>query len=49
MDAAAELLGRGLAATRIAGAGVDLGFTFGKMIEEVALQPAAEGRVGKCM
>src|SRR5437773_10720093 len=50
MDAAsAALLGMGLAAAGFAGAGVGIGYIFGKMIEAVARQPEAEGRVGKYM
>src|SRR3989442_7857661 len=50
MDAAsAALLGMGLAAAGFAGAGVGIGYIFGKMIEAVARQPGAEGRVGKDM
>src|SRR5581483_5764266 len=50
MDSAASaLLGMGLAAAGFAGAGVSIGYIFGKMIEAVARQPEAEGRVGKYM
>src|SRR5216684_4430968 len=50
MDAAsAALLGMGLAAAGFAGAGVGIGYIFGKMIEAVARQPEAEARVGKYM
>jgi len=50
MDAAsAALIGMGLAAAGFAGAGVGIGYVFGKMIEAVARQPEAEGRVGKYM
>ena len=50
MDAAsAALIGMGLAAAGFAGAGVGIGYIFGKMIEAVARQPEAEGRVGKYM
>ena len=44
-----HLLGMGLAAAGFAGAGVGIGYIFGKMIEAVARQPEAEGRVGKYM
>ena len=48
MDAAAAaLVGMELAAAGFAGAGVGIGYIFGKMIEAVARQPEAEGRVGK--
>jgi len=50
MDAAsAALLGMGLAAAGFAGAGVGIGYIFGKMIEAVARQPEAEARVAKYM
>ena len=50
MDSAASaLLGMGLAAAGFAGAGIGIGYIFGKMIEAVARQPEAEGRVGKYM
>ncbi len=50
MDSAASaLLGMGLAAAGFAGAGVGIGYIFGKMIEAVARQPEAEARVGKYM
>jgi F-type H+-transporting ATPase subunit c len=50
MDSAASaLLGMRLAAAGFAGAGVGSGSIFGKMIEAVARQPEAEGRVGKYM
>ena len=50
MDAAAAaLVGRGLAAAGFAGAGIGIGYIFGKMIEAEARQPEAEGRVGKYM
>jgi len=39
----------GLAAAGFGGAGVGIGFIFGKMIEAVARQPEAEGKVGKYM
>lgn len=44
---AALLIGMGAAAAGFAGAGVGIGYIFGKMIEAVARQPEAEGRVGK--
>ncbi len=47
--AAAALIGMGLAAAGFAGAGVGIGYVFGKMIEAVARQPEAEGRVAKYM
>lgn len=50
MDAAsAALIGMGLAAAGFAGAGIGIGFIFGKMIEAVARQPEAEGRIAKYM
>ncbi|MEK6684297.1 MAG: ATP synthase F0 subunit C [Nitrospirota bacterium] len=50
MDAnAAALFGTGLAAAGFGGAGVGIGYTFGKMIEAVARQPEAEATVGKYM
>ncbi len=48
MDSATSaLLGMGLAAAGVAGAGVGIGYIFGKMIGGGARQPEAEGRVGK--
>lgn len=46
---AAALRGMGLAAAGFGGAGVGIGYIFGKMIEAVARQPGAEGKVGKYM
>ena len=46
---AAAFIGMGLAATGFAGAGIGIGFIFGKMIEAVARQPEAEGRIAKYM
>ncbi len=43
----ALLIGMGAAAAGFAGAGVGIGYIFGKMIEAVARQPEAEARVGK--
>ncbi len=43
----ALLIGMGAAAAGFAGAGVGIGYIFGKMIEAVARQPEAETRVGK--
>jgi len=48
-SAAAGLIGMGCAAAGFAGAGVGIGYIFGKMIEVVARQPEAEGRVTKYM
>jgi F-type H+-transporting ATPase subunit c len=48
-SAAAGLIGMGCAAAGFAGAGVGIGFIFGKMIEVVARQPEAEARVTKYM
>ncbi|MEE8240235.1 MAG: ATP synthase F0 subunit C [Nitrospirales bacterium] len=47
--AAAALIGMGLAAAGFAGAGVGIGYVFGKMIEAVARQPEGEARVAKYM
>ena len=44
-SAAAGLIGMGCAAAGFAGAGVGIGFIFGKMIEVVARQPEAQGRL----
>ena len=44
-----SIVGHGLGGSRFAGAGVGIGYIFGKMIEAVARQPEAEGRVGKYM
>ncbi len=44
---AALLIGMGAAAAGFAGAGVGIGYIFGKMIEAVARQPEAEARVSK--
>ena len=50
MDSASSaLVGMGLAAAGFAGAGVGIGYIFGKMIEAVARQPEAEGRISKYM
>jgi len=46
---AAAFIGMGLAAAGFAGAGIGIGFIFGKMIEAVARQPEAEGRIAKYM
>ena len=46
---AAGLIGMGCAAAGFAGAGVGIGYIFGKMIEVVARQPEAEARVTKYM
>ena len=43
----ALLIGMGAAAAGFAGAGVGIGYIFGKMIAAVARQPEAEARVGK--
>ena len=43
-SAAAGLIGMGCAAAGFAGAGVGIGYIFGKMIEVVARQPEAEAR-----
>ena len=48
-SAAAGLIGMGCAAAGFAGAGVGIGYIFGKMIEVVARQPEAEARVTKYM
>ncbi len=47
--ASSALVGMGLAAAGFAGAGVGIGYIFGKMIEAVARQPEAEGRISKYM
>ncbi|HAT50661.1 MAG: ATP synthase F0 subcomplex C subunit [Magnetococcales bacterium] len=48
MDAtAAALIGMGLAALGFAGSGVGLGILFGKAIEAIARQPAAEAQLAK--
>jgi len=44
---AALLVGMGAASAGFAGAGVGIGYIFGKMIEAVARQPEAEARVSK--
>ncbi|OGW60581.1 MAG: ATP synthase F0 subunit C [Nitrospirae bacterium RBG_16_64_22] len=44
---AAAFIGMGLAALGFAGAGIGIGLIFSKMIESVARQPAAEGKLGK--
>ncbi len=44
---AALLIGMGAASAGFAGAGVGIGYIFGKMIEAVARQPEAEARVSK--
>src|SRR2546428_13309366 len=50
MDAAsAALLGMGLAAAGFAGAGVGIGYIFGKMIEAGGRPPEAGGRGGQDM
>jgi len=45
--ASAALIGMGLAAAGFTGAGIGIGYIFGKMIEAVARQPEAEARVSK--
>lgn len=43
----ASLIGMGLAATGLGGAGIGLGIVFGKAIEAFARQPSAEGHLAK--
>ncbi len=48
MDASAMIpIGMGLAAAGMAGAGLGIGYVFGKMIEAVARQPEAEPVISK--
>ncbi len=48
MDASAMIpIGMGLAAAGMAGAGLGIGYVFGKMIEAVARQPEAEPVIAK--
>jgi F-type H+-transporting ATPase subunit c len=48
MDASAMIpIGMGLAAAGMAGAGLGIGYVFGKMIEAVARQPEAEPIISK--
>ena len=44
-----SVIGHGARGRGFAGAGVGIGYIFGKMIEAVARQPEAEARVGKYM
>ncbi|GAB0056573.1 MAG: ATP synthase F0 subunit C [Magnetococcales bacterium] len=43
----ASFIGMGLAATGLGGAGIGLGYMFGKAIEAFARQPSAEGQLSK--
>lgn len=42
---AAKLVGMGLAAAGFGGAGIGIGYIFGKAIESIARQPEASGRL----
>ena len=48
-SSAAALLGMGITAAGFGGAGIGIGYIFGKMIKATARQPAAEARVAKYM